>query len=107
MTSDRIQQLIQFLQEDPNDEFVHYALALEYLKTDAAKAKSEFENLLTRFPSYLPTYYPAAHLWIDLGLPDEAERLFLKGIELAKEQNNNKARMELQSAYMVFQTEKD
>lgn len=105
--NERIQQLIKFLEEEPEDEFIHYALALEYLKFDTAKAKAEFENLLTKHPSYLPTYYPAAHLLVEHGNVDEAEKLFLKGIELAKAQGNNKARMELQSAYMVFQTEKE
>ena|SRR6478609_2859220 len=105
--NERIQQLIKFLEEEPEDEFIHYALALEYLKYDAAKAKSEFENLLTKHPTYLPTYYPAAHLLIELGYSEEAENLFIKGIELAKEQGNNKARMELQSSYMVFQTERE
>ncbi|HEY5824805.1 MAG TPA: tetratricopeptide repeat protein [Cyclobacteriaceae bacterium] len=105
--NERIQQLIKFLEEEPNDEFIHYALALEYSKFDAAKAKAEFENLLLKHPSYLPTYYPAAHLLIELGNNEEAENLFLKGIELAKAQGNNKARMELQSAYMMFQTERD
>jgi tetratricopeptide (TPR) repeat protein len=104
---DRIQQLLQFLTEDPEDEFTHYALALEYLKVDVTKAKAEFENLLVKHPSYLPTYYPAAHLLIELGQQEEAEQLFLKGIELAKTQGNNKTRLELQSAYMVFQTERD
>jgi len=105
--NERIQQLIKFLEEEPEDEFIHYALALEYLKFDAAKAKAEFENLLAKHPTYLPTYYPAAHLFIELGKPAEAERLFVRGIELAKIQGNNKARMELQSAYMVFETERD
>jgi len=105
--NDRITQLLKFLEEDPEDEFVHYALALEYLKFDLQKAKTEFENLLQKHPDYLPTYYPAAHLMIDLNQLERAEQLFNSGIELAKAQNNQKARMELQSAYMVWQTERD
>lgn len=105
--NDRIHQLNEFLKEDPDDEFVHYALALEYLKLDAALAQKEFENLLQKHPNYLPTYYPAAHLMIELGNWPEAEKLFTKGIEIAKQQNNRKTQMELQSAYMVWQTERD
>ncbi len=105
--SNRIQQLLQFLQEDPNDEFTHYALALEYQKTDPAKAKETFENLVSQFPNYLPTYYAAAHLMMELNHPDEAEKLFTTGIALAKAQNNNKARMELQSAYDMFMMDRE
>ena len=105
--NDRIQQLIKFLEEDPQDAFTHYALALEYQKTDKDKAKRTFENLVSQFPKYLPTYYAAAHLMIELNLPDDAENLFTKGIALAKEQNNAKARMELQSAYDMFMMDRD
>jgi hypothetical protein len=46
-------------------------------------------------------------LMIDLNKQEEAEALFTKGIQLAKTQNNRKAQLELQSAYMVWQTERD
>lgn len=105
--SDRIQQLLQFLQEDPEDAFTHYALALEYMKTDATKAKAAFDHLLEKFPAYLPTYYSAAHFFIELGLADRAEKLFIQGIDLSKAQNNNKARMELQSAYDMFMMDRE
>jgi Tfp pilus assembly protein PilF len=105
--NERINQLIKFLEEDPKDEFVRYALALEYLKYDSQKAKEEFDRLLQNHPAYLPTYYAAAHLMIELEQHERAEQLFVQGIELAKTQNNRKAQMELQSAYMVWQGGRD
>jgi len=105
--NERIHQLIQFLEEDPKDEFTRYALALEYQKIDPHKAKEEFDYLLSNHPDYLPTYYVAAHHSIDLGDQSTAEKLFIKGIELAKAQRNQKAQMELQSAYGMWQMDQE
>lgn len=104
---DRVNQLLAFLEEDPTDEFTRYALALEYQKTDLQLARTTFEYLLTKHPDYLPTYYAAAHLMIELQVNDQVEPLFLKGIELAKSQNNKKALMELQSAYSMWQMDQE
>ena len=102
----RIEQLIQFIQDDPSDEFPRYALALEYLNTDPASARKEFEELLVRFPTYLPTYYPAAHLMIELGDFAKAETLFLSGMETARTQGNKKTLIELKSAYETWLIER-
>lgn len=96
---DRIAQLEEFLKEDPDDAFSTYALALEYLKTDRRKSYELFEKLLKQVPDYLPTYYPFAHLLIDLQQFDKAESTFKQGIEIALRANNQKTHKELSSAY--------
>jgi hypothetical protein len=95
----RISQLESFAREDPNDPFNHYALALEYLKTDQAKALEQFEGLLRSHPDYLPTYYPFAHLLIDMRLTDRGEEIFKLGIEKARMLKDTKTQRELQAAY--------
>lgn len=95
------------MKDDPSDEFLRYALALEYLKSDPARAQKEFETLITQNPNYLPSYYPAAHLLIELGLETEAERIFLQGIKIARLQKNSKTEQELKSAYDMWQFEKE
>lgn len=102
----RIEQLTQFIKDDPSDEFLRYARALEYLKTNPTLALKEFETLITQNPNYLPTYYPAAHLMIELGLETDAERIFREGIEVARKQKNSKTEQELRSAYDMWQFEK-
>ena len=96
---DRIGQLEAFAMEDPADPFNHYALALEYLKTDPAKAYAQFEELLKQHPDYLPTYYPFAHLLIDMKQIQRGEEVFKLGIEKAKRLNDTKTMRELQAAY--------
>ena len=55
MNNDRIQQLIRFVQEEPGDPFNVYALAMEYVADEPRQAMACFDDLLTRFPDYLPT----------------------------------------------------
>jgi len=102
----RIDQLTGFISDDPNDPFPRYALALEYLKDDPSRAKDQFELLLARFPDYLPTYYPAAHLMIELGLHADAERLFILGIEKANQQHERKTAGELKQALEQWRFER-
>jgi len=96
---DRISQLESFIKEDPGDPFNHYALALEYLKTDPARAYEQFEWLLKQHPDYLPTYYPLAHLLIDMRRPERGEEVFKLGIEKARVLKDVKTLRELQAAY--------
>ncbi|HEX5172428.1 MAG TPA: tetratricopeptide repeat protein [Cyclobacteriaceae bacterium] len=98
MISGRLKQLQKFLDEDPADPFNWYALALEYLKSDQKKALTLFEKLLADFDQYLPTYYQAALLYIQLEESRKAVNVFEKGIALARDQNNLKAANELRSA---------
>ncbi|UII19780.1 tetratricopeptide repeat protein [Fulvivirga ligni] len=102
MNSNRINQLLDFLKEDPNDAFTLYALATEYRKSDTDKALEYYEVLLNDHPDYLATYYHAANLYLDLEDRDKAEKVFVKGIELAKQQNNSLLLRELQNAYNNF-----
>ncbi len=95
----RIDQLRKFIADDPNDPFLLYALALEYLRDEPGKASAVFSQLLSGFPDYVPTYYPAAHLCIDQGQTKEAERLFKLGIDHARRQGDRKTEQELRRAF--------
>jgi Tfp pilus assembly protein PilF len=99
MPTERISQLQQFYEEDPEDPFNLYALALEYLKHDPRKAQMLFETLLDIHSKYLPTYYHAAKLSQELGEKEKASRVFERGILLALELGDAKAARELRSAY--------
>lgn len=95
----RLTQLEEFYNQDPDDPFNIYALALEYQKVDIQKTRNLFELLLTKFPTYIPTYYHAGKLYESLNLRDDALKVFQKGIDEAKRANDTKAVRELQSAY--------
>jgi tetratricopeptide (TPR) repeat protein len=100
--NDRIEKLLQFLKEDPDDAFTKYALAIEYTSTDKSKAILYFEDLLKNHREYIGTYYHAAHLYVELDNPDKAKEVFEKGIEVAEKLKNHHALRELKAAYQNF-----
>jgi tetratricopeptide (TPR) repeat protein len=93
-----IEQLEQFVKDDPDDPFSKYALALEYQKVDVQKALTLFNLLLVEHETYVPTYYHLGKLYQQEGDPEMAVRTFDKGIEMARRSNDHKTLKELQSA---------
>lgn len=107
MNTDRLGKLLGFYDENPNDPFTIYALALEYMQNQPEKAATFFERLLTEFPEYSATYYHAAHLFWETEDWEKAEAIFLKGIEVCSHLGETKALQELRNAYQNFQFEKE
>lgn len=97
---DRIQKLLDFLKVSPNDNFLKHALALEYIKlNDIVKAKALFEDILTKSPDYVGSYYHLAKLLEQTGEKENAISWYEKGMVAAKKAGDNHAYNELQSAY--------
>lgn len=102
MNSNRIEQLFQFLKEDPGDPFILYAIATEYLKTDEQKTLGYYIKLLTEHENYTGTYYHAAKLYEKMGDYSKAEEIYKKGMEVCRKNNKTHALNELQRAYREF-----
>lgn len=101
--NNRIEEIIQMLQDDPEDLFLLYVLALEYVKIgDDKKSEQSFDRLLTRFPDYLPTYYQAAHFFWEKGSIEKAKTAFCQGIEIAERTRDIKTEQELRNGYQNF-----
>ena len=99
MNTDRINQLKSFLKEEPNDPFLQYSLALEYLKMEQDEAALHiFENLLKDHEDYLPTYYHCGKLYERLNKKEEAVACYEKGILLARKQNHSRTLREINEA---------
>lgn len=98
LMSSLIAQLEKFIEDEPNDPFNYYALALEYMKSDVGMARDLFEKLLLDHENYVPTYYHLGHLYADLGKFEEAVATFEKGISIARTMNDSKAVRELSAA---------
>ena len=102
MNTERLTQLLIFLEEDPHDAFNLYAVATEYRASDPDQALVYFEKLLTEHPDYVPTYYHAAQLYLDRDERDRAEQVYRMGIRQATAQNEALLLRELQNAYNEF-----
>lgn len=102
MNKRRLEHLIEFYKDDPNDPFNIYALATEYKSINPKKALEYFELLVNNHPDYVATYYHLAHLYIEFDEEEKAKLTFEHGINVAKEQNDQLALRELKSAYDEF-----
>jgi tetratricopeptide (TPR) repeat protein len=99
MSTDRLEQLKTFHEEDPEDPFTRYALAQEHLKHDhTERALALFEELVETDPEYVGTYYHLGKLYEQLDRTDDALDTYGQGIEVAREQGAQKALSELQDA---------
>lgn len=107
MNNERLEKLIEFLKEEPDDPFIIYALAIEYLKTNPEKSELYFDSLLSDHPNYTGTYYHAARYFADKGDRSKAESIFKRGIEICIRENDLHAKRELQGAYNEFLFDED
>ena len=99
MKNTRLEQLLSFLEEEPSDSFTRFALALEYLKYEDYQAAGEhFEYILQNEPGYLGVYYHLGKLMEHTGKPEQAETLYIKGIEQANQVSDTHAAKELREA---------
>lgn len=97
--TDRIENLQNFLIEDPDDHFSRYALALEYQRLgDDTKAAELFSYLLEHVPDYLAAYYQYGKLLEKQQNAEKAAHIFKMGIAIAQKQGNGKTKRELESA---------
>lgn len=96
--STRIEQLKEFIKNDPDDPFNLYALALEYQKAEPAKAIAIFSDLITHHEKYVPTYYHFGKLCQQEGNIEKAMMIFEKGIVIAEQHKELKAMRELKAA---------
>lgn len=96
----RIEKILEYLQQTPEDNFLRHALALEYIKQgDDVKAQELFEAILSASPGYVGSYYHMGKLLERNNKTQEAIACYEKGINTAKAANDQHAYNELQAAY--------
>jgi len=96
----RIEKIIEMLQDQPKDSFLKHALALEYIKIDKEdEAIIQFVELLNNEPDYVGSYYHLAKLYERNQQAEAAIEIYTKGMEVAKKLKDNHNLNELRSAY--------
>lgn len=100
MQHSRLERLHEFLNNEPDDPFLKYALATEYLSlNDTGKALSYFTDLVANHPEYVGTYYHLGRLYESLGQTDNAIKTYETGMNVARKARDNHAFSELQAVY--------
>lgn len=100
MQISRLEKLLEFIKNEPEDPFLKYALATEYLRlNDTEKALSYYEDLTKNHRSYVGTYYHLGKLYEALGRKEDAVSTYETGMEVAREQRDNHAFSELKGVY--------
>lgn len=89
-------QIEAMLAENPQDEFLRYALAMELAAAgDQAAALRELQRLLADQPDYIPAYLQAAQFAASLGLTETALALVQAGVPRAQAAGDTHAAEEL------------
>ena len=71
---DRLAMLTEILQQNPNDAFARYGLAMEYSsQSNIAKSLEEFGKLLSAHPDYAAGYFMAAQTLMKEDRSEEAK----------------------------------
>ena len=96
----RIEKILEFLNQQPKDNFLRHALALEYLKIgEEVKARELFIEILNDAPDYIGSYYHLAKCLEKLQEREAAIEWYEKGMAAAKLAKDDHAYRELQAAY--------
>ena len=77
----RMEQLMKFLEENPNDSFVKFALSLEYINLgDDDSGLRYFKEILEYDPGYTGTYYHLGKLYERRNEKELAEKTYKEGM---------------------------
>lgn len=99
MKNNRIESLLNFLNEDPEDSFVRFALAKEYEKMGTLKkALDTYLSLKEMDANYVGLYYHLGGLYENLNEKNKALQTYEEGITVAKKIADFHALSELHNA---------
>ena len=99
----RLERLKEMELQKPDDAFVKFAIAQEYVgMNDDHTALACFKKLLENHAGYLPLYYQLGKLYERMNDLKSASDIYGKGIVLAKAANDLKTAGELNEALILL-----
>ena len=103
MSTERLLQIELMLKENPDDNFLNYAAALEF-RNKGMKEKSIalLEGIKKRDPHYLAVYYQLGKIYEEDNQLLKAIEIYKAGKEIAAQQNDRKTLGELNEALMML-----
>jgi tetratricopeptide (TPR) repeat protein len=98
-TTDRLESLLSLAEQDPENTFLRYGLAMEFARLDRTEeALQSFRQLIEKNPLYVAAYYQMGTLLVRRGEIEEARRIYSEGIEAAVQKADWHAKSELEAA---------
>lgn len=95
----RIERIEQLLSNEPDDVFLNFSLAMEYVKAERADdALARFARVHKLDPDYVPAYYQRGNLLASLDRIDPACEALREGIAAAKRNGDQHAVDEMQQS---------
>ena len=92
----RREQLEELLETNPDDVFLHYALALEYVSAgDVSEGLQKLAELTDRNPDYVAAYFRRGQILADQNEVDDAREILTRGIEVARKTRDAHAEREM------------
>lgn len=108
LPNERLEKLSQFLNDNPKDSFVRFAMALEYIKLqDDATALTYFNLIMTDEPSYVGLYYHFGKLLERQEKYFEARDMYNAGQKVCEQANDQHALSELKGALDLLENSID
>ena len=99
MSASRLDALKKFLEQEPDDSFTKYALALEYASArDFKQAIASLKELIEKDPAYIPAYHQLGVIYAQLEGENDAIQTFEAGISVAMKAGDHHAAKEMQEA---------
>lgn len=106
MPINRLDKLLDFAAQEPNDAFLKYALATEYLRLqNTDKALEYYHNLTKNHPDYVGTYYHLGKLLETLNQKPAALLVYQTGMDTARRAKDQHALNELMGVFNMLQDE--
>ena len=82
---------------------MNYALGLEYIKENKLEQAIElFQKVLVNDPDYVACYYQLGSVYQLTGDIEKASDIYIKGLDVTKNNPNRKAYQELKEAYNLM-----
>lgn len=101
MSTDRMRQLLAFLEQSPNDSFLTFAVAKEYENLQQWEdALAWYLKITEKEPDFVGVYYHLGKLYQRLEQPEQAIATYKTGMAVANKAGDRHAYGELAGAKM-------
>lgn len=106
INNSRLSQLFALLSDQPQEVFLHYAIASEYKKAQNwEEALVWFQKTVQLTPDYIAAYYQMAEALEANGQREEAKKSLETGLEYAQAAKDLKSISEFKNALMNLEIE--